>query len=297
MNAARFRLPRAAGPRSLVLAAGVAVALTPREQEKLPIYPQPDPEIIVQEVPSELERQIGIARKSLTATYRQAHQHVQDLVSKWIGVEHAVEHRVKAIISPEESLTPGILYVGVATLSGSIIARNRALPIRFITPPVLLALSMNHFLPKTTANLSEYLGNLEETYFPTLAQKHAVANAHTAMTWEMIKNATANGRESVTKGVENAVGKIEETTGLKLKETLGLGKELSKQAEGRVLQAVKAAEVKFEETKAASEAKVAEGKAIVEAKTAEIKAAADKKVEEFTEKLEKKTEEPPKRLV
>ncbi|EEB90332.1 hypothetical protein MPER_11472 [Moniliophthora perniciosa FA553] len=107
-----YRLPRAVRAAPL-LAAGVAATLsTPLDREKRPIYPQPDTEILVQEVPSELERQIGIARKSLTATYREAHGHVQGLVSRWIGVEQAVEHRVKSIISPEESLNPGILYVG-----------------------------------------------------------------------------------------------------------------------------------------------------------------------------------------
>jgi len=57
----------------------------------LSIYPAPDPEIVVQEVPSELEKQIGVARRHLTAAYSDAHAQVQGLVSKWIGVEHAVE--------------------------------------------------------------------------------------------------------------------------------------------------------------------------------------------------------------
>ena len=33
--------------------------------------------------------------------------------------------RVKSLISPEEPITPGILYVGVAALSGSVFARGR----------------------------------------------------------------------------------------------------------------------------------------------------------------------------
>ena len=35
---------------------------------------------------------------------------------------------IKSIIPKDETLTPGILYVGVATLAGSIIARPRMCP-------------------------------------------------------------------------------------------------------------------------------------------------------------------------
>ncbi|KAF9259038.1 hypothetical protein L218DRAFT_964022 [Marasmius fiardii PR-910] len=274
MNPSRFRLPRGSGPRSLLLAASVAAVLSPREQEKLPIYPQPDPEIIAQQVPSELERQIGNARRTVCATYKDTHSRVQDVVSKWIGVEHAVEHRIKAIISPDETLTPGILYVGVATLTGSIIARTRSLPIRVLFPPTLLALSMNHFLPKTTSNLTDYFGSVESTYFPTFAEKHAIANAHGSMAWERLKEATANGRERLNTGVETSLEKIQELTGLKLRESLGFGKQVTKEVEGRVVQAVHAAADKYED----------------------VKVVAEKKVEEVVDKVEKKAEEV-KRLV
>lgn len=82
-------------------------------------------------------------------------------------------------------------------------------------------LSAQHFLPKTTGNLSAYLGSLEETYFPALAEKHEIAKAHSQMTWDMVKDATKDGRQWVDHGAVVAVEKIQETTGLKLKETLG----------------------------------------------------------------------------
>ncbi|KAG7086009.1 hypothetical protein E1B28_003532 [Marasmius oreades] len=270
MNPSRFRLPRGSSPRSLLLAAGAAAVLvSPREQEKLPIYPQPDPEIILQEIPSELERQIGIARRTLHTTYKETHSRVQGVVSKWIGVEHAIENRIKSIKSPQESLTPGILYIGIATLTASIISRPRSLPIRFLLPPTFFVLSMNQFLPKTTSNLGDYLGSLEHHYFPTLAEKHAVASAHTAMTWERMKSATRDTRERVHLGVESGVEKVQEVTGLKLKETLGWGKRVSGEVEGRVVQAVHAVENKVEEVKVVTE----------------------KRVDEVVEKTEKKAEE------
>ena len=69
------------------------------------------------------------------------------VVSRWIGIEHvrqicpslinsSTSHtdllvnsdRIKSIITPSEPLTRGILYAGIATLSGSIITHSRGRP-------------------------------------------------------------------------------------------------------------------------------------------------------------------------
>lgn len=190
------------------------------------------------ESPSELEKRIAVVRRNVLQTYAKAHAHVQGWISTWVGVEHAVEcssyyltsslsymqpcaDRIKSIISANESLTPGLLYVGIATLTGSILARNRMLATRFLLPPIFLLASANHFLPETTGNLSSYFGSLEETYFPSLSEKHDVAKAHTQMTWEKVKDATASSRDQLNRGAMTAVGKVQEVTGLKLRETLG----------------------------------------------------------------------------
>ncbi|KAG7443823.1 uncharacterized protein BT62DRAFT_316138 [Guyanagaster necrorhizus] len=239
--------------RSLLKAAplvgGTVVVLVEKERDKLPIYPISSPDIVLLDTPSTLEIQIGTVRKKFTKTYSDAYSQVQGVVSKWIGVEHAIESRVKALIPPTESITPGILYVGIATLSGSIIARNRLLVTRLILPPTLFVLSMNHFLPQTFANISEYLGSLEDTYFPTVAQKHAVANAHTRMGLEMLQESAANGKQKFDAGVETTVDKIQESTGLKLREAMGWGKSVTEKVESKVLDAVNAVEKKEESPK------------------------------------------------
>ena len=175
------------------------------------------------------------------------------VVSKWIGIEHAVERaspfvhliflpfalplsvsvclnrtshappsdRVKSLIAPDEPLTPGLLYVGVASLTGSILARNRSIFSRALLPPTLFYLSFKHFLPKTTQNVSTYAGSLEEKHFPTLAQKHTVAIAHSRMTWERLREAGIGGRDKFQDGLGSAVRKVQELTGLKVEEALG----------------------------------------------------------------------------
>jgi organizing structure protein 2 len=164
--------------------------------------------------------------------------------------------RVKAIISPNESLTPGLLYVGIATLTGSIIARNRTLPIRFLLPPIFLVASANHFLPETTGNLSSYFGSLEETYFPFLSAKHNVANAHTRMTWERVKDATASSREQLNRGAMSAVEKVQEVTGLKMKETFGWTSEKVANQKHEIADVVHDVKVAVDEKLEAAENKV-----------------------------------------
>ncbi|KAF8909183.1 apolipo protein O-domain-containing protein [Mucidula mucida] len=221
--------------RRVGMVAATGVVLANDHQEKLPIYPIQSPEILLQETPSALEKQIGQVRKTVSQTYGDAHAQVQGVVSKWIGVEHSVENRVKSLISPTEPVTPGILYVGIATLSGSVFARNRIILTRLALPPTLLILSMNQFLPQTTHNIRAYLSDLEDTYLPTFAQKHETGKAHSTMGWEMLKEKVASGRESFGNGVESAVDKLQEATGLKVKEAMGWGNRV----ESKVLDAVK----------------------------------------------------------
>ncbi|KAG5642283.1 hypothetical protein DXG03_003060 [Asterophora parasitica] len=264
--------PRRALLSASAAATGVVLHTSP-QSEKLSIYPSQTPDVLLVETPSPLEEQIGVARRRVTETYREAHSRVQGVISRWIGVEHAIENRVKAIISPNESLTPGLLYVGVATLTGSIIARNRFLGTRLLLPPLFLFLSAKQFIPQTTANLSAYLGSLEEKYFPTLAQKHDIANAHSEMAWERLKDATQNGRQWVNHSAEVAVDKVQETTGLKLKETLGWAQ---KRVEVQVTEVAKVVEEKVVETKAAidkavEEVKVEASPPVEEVKTEEVK--------------------------
>ncbi|KAI0273068.1 apolipo protein O-domain-containing protein [Russula aff. rugulosa BPL654] len=198
--------------------------------QKLSIYPEPEREIIVVDAPSVLETEIGVARKAVTGVARDVHRRVHGAVSEWIGIEHAVEHRVKALIAPDESLTPALLYVGVASLSGSILARNRSVFSRILLPPTFLLLSFNYFLPKTTHNVSAYAGSLEEKHFPSLAQKHAVAIAHSHMTWERVRAAGISGRDKVQDGFGSAARKVQELTGLKVHEALGRGTTIASEA-------------------------------------------------------------------
>jgi len=208
-----------------VAAAGVTLSSDLQTTQKLSIYPQPESETILLDTPSPLEHQIGQARRKITETIRQVRDEGQGIVNKWIGVEQAVEKRVKSIVSPKEQITAGLLYTGIATLTGSIMARNRSYLARLTLPGALFFVSLNHFLPETTGNLSSYVGSVEERYFPKVAEKHAIANAHARMTWERVKESTRDGREWVGRNVDWSVKKVQEVTGLKVRDVVGGRKE------------------------------------------------------------------------
>lgn len=55
------------------------------------IYPAPTPDVVLLETPTALEQNIGVARRKVEDTFADAHAHVQGVVSRWIGVEHAIE--------------------------------------------------------------------------------------------------------------------------------------------------------------------------------------------------------------
>jgi len=204
-------------------------------------------------------------------------------VSQWIGIEHAVEStffvilsnsqpevepscllgRVKSLVVPEEPLTPGVLYVGVATLTGSIISRNRFLPTRLFLPPLFFLLTFNHFLPKTSHNLSLYASELEERYAPRLKEKHDIANAHTRMTWERAKDATRDGQERLGGAVEGLVGRVQDATGLKLRETLGVGRKMLDKTEGKAVELKDVLDKKIAQTTDEAESKLEEPKRVV----------------------------------
>jgi MICOS complex subunit MIC26 len=91
------------------------------------IYDPPTPtRELIRNDPTPLETTSREFRKSILQTYNTAHHTITSLVDKWIGVEKEVETTLKEV-SPkgEETILPGAVYVGIAGMGGSILARNR----------------------------------------------------------------------------------------------------------------------------------------------------------------------------
>lgn len=128
-------------------------------------------------------------------------------------------------------MTPGALYVGVATLTGSVLARNRTFLLRVALPPTLFILSMNHFLPKTSYNISSYLSLLERAHAPALADARAQFNGRVASTTSAACRAWYHVQTNTITKLEHTVSRIQDTTGLKLREAVGWDQKVAKKSE------------------------------------------------------------------
>ncbi|KAJ1025872.1 hypothetical protein NDA16_002498 [Ustilago loliicola] len=183
---------------------------------KLSIYPEPDPKVEIVPVQTELERQIGSARRSLSHLTTDTRHSVRNLVDRWISIERSVEGEVKSLIPASEPLTPGLLYVGVATLAGSIFTRYRAFPIRILTPPLALIASLNFFNPHLAHNLGAYYTEVEQKYLPALTeQRRSLQNQGKKYLDSTTKN-IHELKDKTEHGVRSGLETVEEKTGLKV---------------------------------------------------------------------------------
>lgn len=141
---------------------------------------------------------------------------------------------VKSVLPPDEPLTPGIIYVLIAGLTGSVLSRTRAFPIRFLAPPLFTLAAMPYFLPKTAHNLRQYLSNVEDQRFPDLAARHDSLNANLEMHWEMVRNRVSGAGQGMERWSRSAVEGIERGTGLKVGDVVKRGQATVDQLRERV---------------------------------------------------------------
>ncbi|KAJ1306253.1 hypothetical protein OPQ81_010957 [Rhizoctonia solani] len=196
--------------------------------KKLSIYDSQEPEILITQTESEFVETIGRTRRILARAGEESKDGIQGVITRWIRIERRVESRIKSLMSPEEPLTPGILYVGVAALSGSVFARGRSLPTRIILPPTLFLGALNYFLPKTTHNVNAYVYSLERAHAPALADTHDAADKALRNAIKQIRASYNSMRGGVSHIVEGSVDGLESTTGLKLRDaTIGRAQQVS----------------------------------------------------------------------
>jgi MICOS complex subunit MIC26 len=115
--------------------------------------------------------------------------------------------------------------VGVATLTGTILARSRRLPTRILVPTLLFGLSTDYFLPQTTANVASYACSVGDAHFPGFAQARLGVVKEVREGVEKASAASKVGRERVGEVVRWGVDGVQELTGLKIREGWGGGAE------------------------------------------------------------------------
>ncbi|WFC99631.1 hypothetical protein MYAM1_002376 [Malassezia yamatoensis] len=185
-------------------------------QEKLPIYPRPDPPVTVVETSNELEHQVGKLRNAVQSTTRSAIGSVRSGVDRVVNTEHQVETK-------DETLAPNALYVGIATLSSIVFTRYRSFPIRWLAPPAVFALSFKYLLPHTFDNTADFYESWEQKRFPGFsAQRQNVwtriqQTYHTGVSH--LGRAGDQARDAISSGIEG----VENRTGLRVSSAIPTG--------------------------------------------------------------------------
>ncbi|KAJ9107177.1 hypothetical protein QFC19_002837 [Naganishia cerealis] len=226
--------------------------------QKPSIYPTPDPPIVLVEEQPQLAANVRVVREAVQDVARDVTGWVERGVGEWVRWEGVVErYEFEAIVGPprisvfvfrgqrsvvierqressvlpkDEPLTPGILYIGVAGLAGSVLARNRNILVRLLLPPTLLVASSPYFLPQTSANVRAYLSQVEDKHFPDLAATHRAINAQLGETFATAFDKVQHVSEEAGQMGGKVVRGVEQHTGLRLAEALGRARETAEDA-------------------------------------------------------------------
>jgi organizing structure protein 2 len=163
--------------------------------------------------PTPTDRLAVRLRSARLALYRQAvraEDGVNNALTETLRLEHSFASTVRSLAPPRESgerVFPGVLYVLVASMAGSIVSRNRNILLRATVPAAMGLAAAYAVLPITTKNVGDLAWKYEERY-PVLADAHLrtkdrvthvweTGKAHTAMSVGMIQDKISGTRSSM----------------------------------------------------------------------------------------------------
>lgn len=144
---------------------------------------------------------------------------------------------MKQVVPKDEALTPGIIYVLVAGLTGSVLTRTRSFPVRFLAPPTLALAALPYFLPKTAHNLRQYVSDIEDKNFPDFAAKHDQFNQNLEMHWHIAADRLRGVSHEAASWSSKAAEGVESATGLRVADALRRGQQGVEHAKSKVAEA------------------------------------------------------------
>ncbi|CAG8744030.1 17997_t:CDS:2, partial [Acaulospora morrowiae] len=89
---------------------------------------------------------------------------------------------IKGVIAPNERMKPEILYIAIAGLAGTIVARNRNILFRIASPLLFTVAASYYFIPQTTRNIAakiqehEHVAKIYESVSNTAKESRSKAN-------------------------------------------------------------------------------------------------------------------------
>jgi MICOS complex subunit MIC26 len=157
-----------------------------------------------------LANQVGKTRLFLYTHVAAAENKVNEIMDSAFDLESSFVSTIASLAPPRQSgekLLPGSLYVLVAAMTGSIIARNRNVLLRATLPLVVGVGAGWVVMPITMRNISDLLWKYEEK-FPAIADGHirtrdgiekawGMARVHTQQAGNIVDEKITTGREAV----------------------------------------------------------------------------------------------------
>ncbi|OZJ06866.1 hypothetical protein BZG36_00211 [Bifiguratus adelaidae] len=177
---------------------------------KKSIYDEPKPRLILTEQPTRMDELVARSEKFAKDTVAETQRQIQNATDVWIGIEHRVRDNIRQTVAPEETVLPGLLYVGVAGLAGTIIARRRNIFMRAPFSFALATATSYYFLPQTTSRVAHKVGIYEselEGRFPALKD----ARASGQQVWSQSRDAVSGALRLVKGGLNQTTEQIQES--------------------------------------------------------------------------------------
>jgi organizing structure protein 2 len=134
-----------------------------------------------------LAKQIRKARLFIYSHVVAAENKVDEVMESAFHLENSFVSTIASLAPPRESgekLIPGSLYVLVAAMAGSIVARNRNVVLRASLPLAVGVGAGWVVLPSTMRNISDLLWKYEER-FPAVADGHMRTREGIEKAWRM----------------------------------------------------------------------------------------------------------------
>ncbi|KAF9912332.1 hypothetical protein BX616_010331 [Lobosporangium transversale] len=222
-------------------------------RQKLPIYDDPEPEMVVKEEPTRLDEAIRAARNETDRQLLGMKYHLQMVTNKVVDMEKEAESNIKSVLVKEEEVMPAAIYVVVAGFAGSIFARRRNIVLRFLSPVAFSALAFGYFFPASSNRLIARASQSDfSKYMPVEVQKQfrelsgQISNANTDIssgssklmhdTEQKVSKAVEEVRKLVEKDDESVVDKVQDA----IQDTIAVAKETVEDVKEKVAEVKKA---------------------------------------------------------
>ncbi|KAL4787294.1 apolipo protein O-domain-containing protein [Aspergillus varians] len=159
-----------------------------------------------------LTTQVRQARIFLYQQSRAAEVGFNNILSRALNVENAFTNTIASLApSPEsgEKLLPGGVYVVVAAMAGSIVARNRGRFLRGTTPLAFGTIAAWSLLPVTMRNVSDLIWEYEKRV-PAIADQHLYLRERAEHIWTTGVAHTGMARATMEEKIGDARKRLEE---------------------------------------------------------------------------------------